>query len=78
MGSTITATQGKKMVQVSAVVVRCGCTDKQKASPKWHARHDKPCPNPRDLEDRGVVAYWHQNVLKRLAYRVKLALFGKV
>jgi hypothetical protein len=49
---------------VEAVVIRCGCGDP--------ARHrDTPCQQPRAIEDRGVIAYYHRNPLKRLAWRLR-------
>lgn len=60
----------KKMATVEAVVTRCGCSDEQKRSPEWHAaqKPPQPCPNPRKVEDMGVVSFWHRNPLKRLRF----------
>ncbi len=56
---------------VEATVIRCGCTDEQKASPAWHARLNKPCPRPRATEELGMVAYYHKNPLRRLWWRLR-------
>lgn len=46
---------------IRAVVVRCGCGD-----PDSHAPQGQPCPSPRVLEDRGIVAvYRRPGLLKR-------------
>lgn len=59
-----------KSASVEATVIRCGCTPEQKAAPDWHARHNKVCPRPRYVEDRGVVAYYHRNPFKRVWFRL--------
>lgn len=71
----VTGTQGKEMVQVSAVVTRCGCTESQRQSPSWHGKQNRTCPTPSRIQDKGVVAYWHRNPLRRIAFRLR-ALLG--
>lgn len=63
--------QSIKRASTEARVIRCGCTPEQKASPAWHARLNQVCPNPRDEEDLGTVAYYHRNPLMRLWWRLK-------
>jgi hypothetical protein len=49
--------------QISAVVLRCICGD-----PASHP--NMPCPAAFH-EDRGVIAYYHRSVIKRIAWRLR-------
>jgi len=70
----IVGTQGKKMVEVSAIVIRCGCSPTQRRRATWHGNVNQPCPKPQDREDLGVIAYWHQNPLRRFAQWARRAI----
>lgn len=50
---TVTANTGPSEISLSQVVIRCGCDD-----PLSHAMAQLPCPTPREVDDRGVVAHW--------------------
>ena len=67
---TIAAVVGVRR-ELSALVIRCGCTDAQKALPHWHGRHNQACPNPRATEDRGVIATSTPAPAASLARRVQ-------
>jgi len=65
-----------RMQSISAKIIRCGCTDDQKLRNDWHGkefagRQPFPCPNPRVVEDKGIISYWHRNPFKRLVYRFR-------
>jgi len=32
------------------MITRCGCTDAEKESPEFHAKHGKPCHQPKSYE----------------------------
>lgn len=49
---------------IRAVVTRCGCGDPWSHIPN-------PCPSPRAVEDKGVVAYYHRRWWKRWAWAVR-------
>ena len=55
----------RKSQVLKAVVVRCGC-----GQPASHA--GSVCPRPKKSEDLGVIAFWHRNLLLRLAYKFGL------
>jgi hypothetical protein len=76
--STVVAHQSIRRVEISATVSRCGCTEEQKARPGWHARRGETCPNPRGIEDKGVIVRWHRNPLIRVFYAARRMLTGKV
>lgn len=60
-------------ITLSAVVTRCGCK-----CARQRARHaGQACPNPRAVEDRGDLAYWHPNPLRRIAWKLGRWLRGK-
>lgn len=42
--------------ELSAVIIRCGCTDEEKQSPEFHALFNQPCPKPLAVEDKGIIA----------------------
>jgi hypothetical protein len=73
----ITLAQDVKSASCEAVVVRCGCTAEQKQSAHWHGITGRICPNPRRIEDRGTIAYWHRNPLRRGLWRVSRWLRGE-
>jgi hypothetical protein len=65
-----TATTTAKCITLEQAVIRCGCTDAEKLAPAWHAKRGDPCPKPRQVEQLGVVAYWHRNPLRLWAWRL--------
>lgn len=73
MSHDATATQE---VSVTQTVIRCGCSEAARARADWHAWRGLPCPNPRELEELGTVAYWHRNPLRRFAWRLVRRLRG--
>ena len=50
---------GIKSAEMSAVVIRCGCSEKHKKFLSlfglFHAQQGRPCPNPKATEDLGVI-----------------------
>jgi plasmid stabilization system protein ParE len=68
----LTVSDTTKQAWIEAVVTRCGC-DPATFNELGQAPHtllNQPCPIPRAVEDRGVVAYYHRNPLKRLTWRI--------
>ena len=63
MAGTILVTERAREAVIEARVIRCGCGE-----PAAHI--GSICPRPRRIEDRGAVAYWHKNPLRRLAWRL--------
>lgn len=70
------AVASSQEIALEATVVRCGCSSAQRASPDWHAKRALPCPNPREIESRGIVAYWHRNPLRCFAWRMRRLFRG--
>jgi hypothetical protein len=52
-----------EQASISAVVTRCTC-----GNPAAHI--PDPCPGG-TAEDRGVIAYYHRNPIKRLLWRIR-------
>lgn len=63
--------QDIKEVSLSAKVVRCGCTVEQKQLQNWHGYSNTVCPNPKNTEDLGVIAYSSKNIFKYLGWKFK-------
>jgi hypothetical protein len=59
------ATSNIRQSSLAAVVTRCGC-----GTPGQHA--GTVCPRPRAVENKGVIAYWHKNPLRRLLWRLHI------
>lgn len=59
----VTAGVKAKEAEIRAVVIRCGCDD-----PDSHSLLQRPCPSPRNIEDKGRIAYYHRNPLRRWAW----------
>lgn len=57
--------------KLKAVVTRCGCDD-----PMSHAKDNLPCPRPRQVENLGLVSYWHRNPLMMLGWKIKQSITG--
>ena len=62
---SVATSQSAKQAAVEAVVVRCGCGD-----PDSHSKLNRPCPNPRQVENKGTIAYYHRNPIIRMIYRI--------
>lgn len=60
----IAARSGFKSVTLEGVVIRCGCSPEDKARPDFHGHTNTRCPNPRAIEDKGVLARWDANGAK--------------
>jgi hypothetical protein len=73
----VVAAKNVRALEISAKVVRCGCSDEQKQAPGWHGKRGEACPRPRAVEDRGVLVRWHRNPLRQAWNAVRRA-FGKV
>ncbi|MDE2354808.1 MAG: hypothetical protein KGL17_07270 [Betaproteobacteria bacterium] len=63
------ASAGARQISLQGAVIRCRCTDAQKAAPDWHGRRQQPCPRGAS-EDLGTLSFWDANPLKRLAWRL--------
>ncbi len=74
---THSAQQQVRSSSLSAVVVRCGCTPRQRFYDNWHGAKNLPCPNPKRTENLGRIAYWNKNPLKLLAWRLGQILRGR-
>jgi len=64
-GSRVIVPSGVKQLSIRAKVIRCKCSN-----PKQHADAGLVCPEGVS-EGTRVVAYWHRNPLRRLAFRIK-------
>jgi hypothetical protein len=69
--TTLTSLADAKEVRIEAVVTRCGCGD-----PLSHASKGLPCPRPLRTENRGTVAYFHRNPLRRWLWNAGRAIRG--
>lgn len=68
MGS-LQVNQGIVERKLSAVIIRCKCDDA--------ASHEgASCPTGQ-IEQLGVISYWHRNPLRRLAHKIGQALVAK-
>jgi hypothetical protein len=72
--ATVRVNAPVKSAELSGVVVRCGCAPEQKVSVNWHGYHNQVCPNPRAIENRGRLAYYHRNPLKRWLVNLAMSL----
>ena len=70
MSSYLAATSVKSQ-ELSAKVIRCGCTLEQRLEKGWHGYMNEPCNNPKEIEDLGVIAYRNANPLKTLWWKMK-------
>lgn len=67
-----------RALEIEQVVVRCGCTEEEKRSANFHALRGEVCPNPRAIENNGVVVRWHRNPLRRALYAARRFFTRKV
>lgn len=68
----VVAPANAKELKLYAVVTRCGCATEAVADAThvWSFAADGSavkgvCPNPRQVENKGLIAYWHRNWFKR-------------
>jgi hypothetical protein len=61
--ATVHVKSPARRATIEAVVTRCGC-----GNPAGHA--GRVCPNPRQVENRGVVSFYHRNPFKRLWWKL--------
>ena len=71
------------MNSVSVQIIRCGCTEEQKSHPDWHGNNTKtrssfPCSNPKRVENKGIVAFWHKNPIKRFIFWFKTKILNSI
>lgn len=64
------ATVNAEEISIAAVVIRCGCGDPLNIH-GWDNGELLPCPKPAGSEDRGVIAYYHKNPIKRWAWHLR-------
>lgn len=75
--STKTAVAGQRSISLVATVLRCGCSEAQKASVEYHGLSGLPCPRPRQVERLGKIAYWNRNPVLMLAWKIGRWMRGK-
>lgn len=52
---------------IAAVVIRCGCGDPDGIHP------GRICPNPRAVEDKGMIAYNSHNPMRQRIWEIRQA-----
>jgi hypothetical protein len=73
----VIATAQPRALEIGARVIRCGCSARQKRAIDWHGRGGVPCPRPRAIEDRGVIAAHYRNPLRMFAWRFSQWIRGR-
>lgn len=69
--SNIISSSNVKEASFEGVVIRCGCTDKQKQCKEWHGFKQEPCPNPKQVQNLGKLAYYSSNPFKLMFWKIK-------
>ena len=65
-----TAQSKAQEASLSAVVIRCGCSDPQ-------SHYQKVCPDG-IREDLGVISYWNRSPLKRFWYWYRTKIMKEI
>ena len=55
---------------MSGIVIRCGCTLEQRIEKNWHGYMNEVCPNPKEIEDLGILARKHRNPLINMWWKI--------
>ena len=67
--TNMTARSKIKSMELRGVITRCGCPDWKKKLFMFlhifHAQRNKVCPNPRQIEDLGIIASYNAEDLDK-------------